>query len=289
MPPFHPPRSFLVSVLAAAAAVALPAARQQPTFKSGARTVAVFATVTDKDGRLVPNLSREDFEIKDDGKVQSLAVFSNEVQPITVVVLLDRSGSMQGNVGLVERAAAAFVDKLDAADKARIGIFAERIEIAPSEFTSDHRELRSVLQSDRPVRGPTPLWNAIDESFTAMAQQEGRRVVLVFSDGGDAPNFGFKNRSVMDVMRRAQKEDMMVYAIGRATTVMTGRSMRGGVGGMTGSMTQVRPDPSLFAVAEDTGGGYFELSRAENLAQTFAQVADELHHQYALGFEPSKL
>jgi VWFA-related protein len=54
-------------------------------------------------------------------------------------------------------------------------------------------------------------------------------------------------------------------------------------------MTSVRPDPGLATVADDTGGGYFELTRAENLGQTFAQVAEELHHQYAIGFEPSKL
>ena len=92
----------------------------------------------------------------------------------------------------------------------------------------------------------------------------------------------------MDVMRRAQQENVMVYAIGLSTTVLRGRS-GGGIGAMTGSMTSVRPDPGLSMVAEDTGGGYFELSRAENLATTFAEVADELHHQYALGFEPAKL
>jgi VWFA-related protein len=55
---------------------------------------------------------------------------------------------------------------------------------------------------------------------------------------------------------------------------------------MTGGMTSVRPDPSLSIVAEDTGGGYFELTRADDLGSTFARVADELHHQYAIGFEP---
>jgi VWFA-related protein len=97
-----------------------------------------------------------------------------------------------------------------------------------------------------------------------------------------------KNSSIMDVMRRAQRENVMVYAVGLQTTVLRGRS-GGGIGGLTGSMTSMRPDPGLAVVAEDTGGGYFELSRAENLATTFAQVVDELHHQYAIGFEPAKL
>ena len=278
---------FSTALIIALLTFALPA--EQQTFKTGARTVAVHATVTGKDGRLVPNLVMDDFEIKDEGKLQSISVFSNEVQPISVVVMLDRSGSMRGNVGLVQAAARAFVSKLEGQDKARIGVFADRIEIQPAGFTNDRDELLRVLQSDMPVTGPTPLWNALDQAITALRGQEGRRVVLVFSDGGDSPaNFSFNNRSIMDVMRRAQQENVMVYAIGLSTTVLRGRS-GGGIGAMTGSMTSVRPDPGLSMVAEDTGGGYFELSRAENLATTFAEVADELHHQYAMGFEPAKL
>ncbi len=278
---------FSTAVILAFFTLARPAGQQ--TFKIGAHTVAVHATVTSKDGRLVPNLVMDDFEIKDDGKVQSISVFSNEVQPVSVVVMLDRSGSMRGNVGLVEAAARAFVSKLEGQDKARIGVFADRIEIHPAEFTNDRDELLRILQSNMPVTGPTPLWNALDQAITALRGQEGRRVVLVFSDGGDSPaNFSFNNRSIMDVMRRAQQENVMVYAIGLSTTVLRGRS-GGGIGAMTGSMTSVRPDPGLSMVAEDTGGGYFELSRAENLATSFTEVAEELHHQYAMGFEPAKL
>jgi VWFA-related protein len=80
----------------------------------------------------------------------------------------------------------------------------------------------------------------------------------------------------------------MVYAIGLQTTVLLGRNPRGGMGSM-GSMTSVRPDPGLARIADETGGGYFELNRSEALADTFASVADELHHQYALGFEPVRL
>src|SRR5262245_53878095 len=225
---------------------------QQPTFKSGAKTVAVYATVADKGGRLVPDLTAADFEVRDEGKVQPLTVFSNDVQPITVVVLLDRRGSMRGNAGLVARATEAFGGRLGAADRARIGVFADRIQIEPASFTSSHEELLNVLQFDRPVTGPTPLWNAIDEGITALRAEDGRRVVLVFSDGGDSPGgFSLSNRSILDVMRRAQRENVMVYAIGLATTVLRGRSG----GSLVGSMTQVRPDPGLAAVAEDPGRG----------------------------------
>ena len=263
---------------------------QQPPLRSGARTVAVYATVTDKDGRLVPDLGRDAFEIRDNGKPQPLTVFSNDIQPITVVMMLDRSGSMRGNARLVEHAAGEFVRRLGAEDSARIGSFAERIEIQPERFTSDQQELLGLLRSDMPVAGPTPLWNALDDAIVALREQEGRKVVLVFSDGADAPgNFAFDNRSVMDVMRRAQQDDVMVYAIGLQTTAVRGRSGGAGIGGFTGGMRSSRPDPALAAIAEDTGGGYFELTRADDLATTFARVADELHRQYALGFEPPKL
>jgi VWFA-related protein len=265
------------------------AVRQQPTIRTGTRVVAVYATVTGKDGRLVPDLTQDAFEIKDNGKPQPITLFSNEIQPITVVMMLDRSGSMRGNVGLVEQAAGEFIQRLGPDDKARVGWFADDIKIEPDAFTGDKQTLLARLRSDAPVTGPTPLWNAVDQAMGALEGQDGRKVVLVFSDGGDAPmNMRFNNRSIMDVMGRAQKEDVMVYAIGLQSTVLGGPG-GGGIGGLTGRMSSVRPDPGLATIAEDTGGGYFELNRAENLASTFSRVADELHHQYALGFDPPKL
>ena len=266
------------------------AVAQQPTFRSGARTVAVYATVAQKDGRLITDLTREAFEIRDEGKPQPITVFSTDVQPVSVVMMLDHSGSMRGNAGLVEQAAEAFIKNLGAGDTARIGTFAERIVIQPESFTDDQRTLIQILRSGQPVIGPTPLWNALDMAVEALRGREGRKVVLVFSDGGDAPMaMSLNNRSIMDVMRDAQREDVMVYAIGLQTTVLMGPNPRGGMGSMGGSMTSMRPDPGLARIAEDTGGGYFELNRSENLAATFAEVADELHRQYALGFEPPRL
>ena len=277
----------LVALASLFTAAALSA--QQPPFKSGARTVAVYATVTDRDGRLVPDLARGDFEVKDNGSPQPLTVFSNDVQPITVVMLLDRSGSQRSNFRLVEAAAEAFVDRLDAADKARIGSFAGRIQLDPPDFTSDKFELKKILRSELQEAGPTPLWNAVNVGITSLLKQDGRRVVLVFTDGADQPgNFKLNNLSVMDVMRRAQEEDVMIYAIGLAGANTSlgggGFGSRGGFGGTTSG-----PDPGLPTIAAETGGGYFELDRANDLAATFARVADELHRQYALGFEPPKL
>jgi Ca-activated chloride channel homolog len=286
----------------------LSVAAQEPTFKGGIRTVAVYATVTNADGRLVPDLSRDAFSILDNGKRQELTLFANELQPITVVMLLDRSGSMRANFELVEKSAEEFVHVLLPADKARIGSFSNRIQVDPRGFTSNHEELLGILRSELQEEGPTPLWNAVNVGITALLHQQGRRVILVFTDGMDSPmNFSNTNNSLKSVMKRAEEEDVMVYAIGLAgsnpygghAAPMGGRhggfgggrrgggGFGGGYGG--GHMTTDKPDEGLPKIAAVTGGGYFELTSANDLAATFQRVADELHHQYALGFTPTML
>ena len=300
-------RPFLAACLAAGlsvAALAQQAAQdatppQQP-FRSGANTVAVYATVTDASGRLVPNLTRDDFEVYDNGKLQPLTLFAAETQPISIAVMLDRSGSMQENFRLVNAGAEEFVRRLLPADKARIGTFAAKITLEPEEFTSNQRTLIDILRGEMQMEGPTPLWNAANKAMAELVAQDGRRVVLLFTDGVDSPmNFKTNNVSVMDVVDRATKDDVMVYAIGLESRMPYGRRQSplpgagggfgGGFGGQSGGGMSQRPDPGLPKIAEETGGGYFELTRADDLRATFARVADELHQQYALAFEPSKL
>ena len=285
---------------------------QEATFKSGNRTVAVYATITGPDGRLVPDLPPDVFAIYDNGKRQDTTLFANDIQPITAVVLLDRSGSMRANFTLVEQAAERFVDVLQPADKARIGSFSDFIQIDPRDFTSSHSELFTILRTELQPAGPTPLWNAVYVGITALLHQQGRRVILMFTDGVDSPaNGAASNNSLKDVMKRAEEEDVMVYAIGLAPSDTGGfgpggggrggqggpRRPPGGFGGRGrfGGGGQGRaplpdkPDDGLPKIAAATGGGYFELTSTNDLAATFARVADELHHQYALGFTPSTL
>ena len=281
---------------------------QPPTFSTGNRTVAVYATVTNAEGRLVPDLTRDDFVVEDNGKRQELSLFSNDVQPITAVVLLDRSGSLKPNFNLEIQGAEAFVNAMGPADRARIGTFANEITIEPDEFTSDHDALRRVLHGDLPTDGPTPLWNAVDRATDKLLLEKGRRVIVVFTDGMDRPmNFSNRNKSLKDVMKRAEEQDVMVYAIGLAGQIAMpgqgdryGRGAMGpgavqgpggrGLGGLTGRQGEMeQPDEGLPKIAGATGGGYFELKSAVDLVRTFARVADELHHQYALGFTPQSL
>jgi Ca-activated chloride channel homolog len=284
-----------VATLTLALGVAV--ATRQSTFKGATRTVAIYATVTDQSGRLVPDLARDDFDVEDNGKRQALTVFANDIQPITVVVLLDRSGSMQAHFRRVQRAAQAFVEELQPFDKARIGSFSNRIQLDPRDFTSDHGELLAILHTELQEAGPTPLWNAVNVGITALLHQQGRRVILVFTDGVDNPmNGSSNNASLKDVMNRAEEEDVMVYAIGFAGQNFVAGGRRGGFGGRGGrrgfgvpSGVDDRPDEGLPKIAAQTGGGYFELKSTDDLDSTFKLVADELHHQYVLGFSPVAL
>ena len=302
---FHRRASFAASaVLAAVALAASPSARQgqEPVFRAGTRTVPVYVTVTDAEGRLEPDLTRDDFEIYDNGKLQTISIFANEIQPIMVVMMLDRSGSMVDNFRRVQEAAEQFVTRLLPADKARIGSFSYRIQVDPRTFTNDRDELLRILYRELQEPGPTPLWNAVSVGMTALTHEEGRRVVLAFTDGADSPGNGRStNISLGDLMKRAREEDVMVYAVGLAGRApMRGMGGRGGFGGggryppppgggrPPAGRTQ-KPDAGLAKLAGESGGGYFELESTDDLGATFARVADELHRQYAMGFSPEKL
>jgi len=302
-------RLFVLLTLAAGAMAAAPQT-QLPQFGAANRTVAVYATVTGARGRLVPDLTREDFAIDDNGKRQTLTLFANDIQPITMIMLLDRSGSMKANFELEEKAAEAFVHDMLPADKARVGSFAKYIQIDPEDFTSDRDKLINILRSELQEDGPTPLWNAVDRGIDKLLIEQGRRVILVITDGVDMPlNFSNHNKSLKDVMKRAEENDVMVYAIGLAgqngMPTPSGGVDRGrggmnpgafggfggrGMGGVApGQLQAEKPDEGLPKIAAATGGGYFELTSPHDLASTFARVANELHHQYALGFTPEKL
>jgi Ca-activated chloride channel family protein len=292
-------------VLARAAAIGLAAglgagilqAQDQPVFRVHAETVPVFATVIGPDGHLDTTLGREDFTILDDGRPQPITQFSNALQPISIVVMLDMSGSMTGNLPVLRNAAVQMFTRLLPGDKARVGNFGNRIQISPV-FTNDLDTLIRALYLDLEPGGPTPLWGAVNAAMATLAPIDGRRVVLVLSDG---KNTGLRlvdgrpsGPTLRDVIERAQVEDFMVYAIGmrsRMDPASTGTMPRYGGGrsyGRSGvlGLGDDEPDPGLRELAVESGGGYFALEGTSDLAGTFARVADELHHQYALGYTP---
>jgi Ca-activated chloride channel family protein len=246
---------------------------QQPTFRTGTRTVALYATVTDAQKRLVPDLTQEDFDILDNDKPQQIDLFINEVQPITVVVMLDTSASMTGNLKLLERAAEQFLIRLLPKDKGMVGAFNDKIEFFPSTFTGNRDTLISSLK-ELDFGNPTRLYDAVAASMDRLHKIDGRRVVLVFTDGDDTDS----RVSSGDVLDQARQNEVMIYAIGLRSDYFNGSRQ-----------VRTRPDGGLKRLAEETGGGYFELEKTAELAPTFTRVAQELHSQYVLGFTPALL
>jgi len=264
----------------AGVAVAQTGTAQQPAFRVVTDNVPVFVTVTDKSGRLVPNLTRTDFQVFDNGKAQPLTLFDNAPQPIRLIVLIDISGSMTRNVPLMREACTQLLANLGPDDLARLGTFGETIEISP-EFTKDAAKLLSVIPSVVPPNMPTPLWNAIDKAIGEFGSTPGRPVVLVMSDSKDSgPRFRQKILTQLDISDRAEREDVMIYGVG-----LQSRGPMGG-GNLMDTLVSGIPDPGLGTVAENSGGGYFEMRARDDLGATFARVMDELHHQYLLGFAP---
>ena len=258
--------------LVALASLAVVASQQPPTFRSGTQIVSLFVTVADAQKRLVPDLAQEDFEIFDNDKPQSIVYFDKSIRPISVVVMLDTSGSMTLSIDLLKRAAEEFLIRLLPDDKGRVGAFNDKIQMS-SRFTNDRDELVSSVR-DLDYGNGTRLWDAVAAALDELKNIEGRRVVLVFADGDDtASKTGFGT-----IVDRARAEETMVYAIGLESHYFDGVRM-----------VRSKPDRGLKRLADETGGGYFELEKTSDLAPTFTQVASELHSQYVIGFTPAQL
>jgi Ca-activated chloride channel family protein len=266
-------RGALVAGLFVALAAATPMRAQQPTFSSGPSTVVpVYTTVTDSDGRLVPDLTKEDFEIFDNDKAQPITLFDNRPQPISVVMMLDTSASMTASISLLKDASEQFLIRLLPDDKAAVGAFNDKIEM--SAAFSNHRDGLISEVKDLDYGNATRLYDALDESLNMLEKVGGRRVVLVFTDGDDTSSRVSRGK----VLDRARANDAMVYAIGLQSEYFDGARI-----------VRSSPDRGLRGLAEETGGGYFELKKTADLGSTFTRVAQELHSQYALAFEPRQL
>lgn len=262
----------LAATAAVVAAAAGLAAQQPPTFKSGTQIVPVYVTVTDADKRLVPGLAQEDFEVLDNGLPQPITFFENQVQPITVTMMIDTSASMSLNLDVVLAGAEQFLLRLLPHDKARVGHFNDKVQFV-SGFSSNRDRLIADLK-DLDFGNPTRLYDALALSLDELQGIEGRRVALVFTDGDDTAS----RSGLGEIVERARAEEVMVYAVGMESEFFNGQRR-----------VRTRPDRGLKRLAEETGGGFFELKKKDELGPAFTRVAQELHTQYVLGFSPPVL
>ena len=265
-------RALIPAVLVLVVAAASGVLGQEPTFRSSTRIVPVITTVIDEGGRFVPGLDQDQFTILDNGVPQEITFFQNDILPFTAVVMLDYSASMTANLDRLEAAAEQFLLRMIPEDKAQVGSFSDKIQFSGT-FTNDRDDLIFALR-DLQFGNPTRFYDAINESMAMLSGVERRKVVLVFTDGDDTAS----RVGMGDVLDRAKDEEMMVYAIGLESEFFNGQRR-----------VRTRPDRGLRRLAEETGGGYFELKKTDELAPTFTRVAQELHSQYTLGFTPTTL
>jgi Ca-activated chloride channel family protein len=173
----------------------------------------------------------------------------------------------------MKAAAEQFIIRLLPEDRAMVGASNNKVEFGGTGFTNDRDDLARDLR-ELDFGNATRLWDAVDASLEQLQGVEGRRVVVVFTDGDDTGSSVGTGR----IIDRARADEVMIYAIGLESVFMVG-----------GRQQRTRPAGGLRKIADETGGGYFELKKTEDLGPTFTRVAQELHSQYLVGFTPKVL
>ena len=256
----------LLAGMLALAPVALSA--QEPTLRMDVRLVNVFVNVTDRNGAIVGGLAREDFAVKEDGRPQQIAIFERQSElPLNMTLAIDTSGSVKKDMAEESDAARRFVHAiLRPQDQMSLLQFATEVkELTP--FTNkvaliDHG--LSQLHSDF----ATALYDAILLGSEGLGKRDGRRVLVLVSDGGDTA----KSTTYAEALEAALRHEVMIYSIiDVPIEASAGRDLGG--------------EHALITLAEQTGGKSFYVT-AGGLDKAFAQVSDDLRTQYLIGYYP---
>jgi len=259
---------------ALASLVALGVGPQQPVFRSGLDLVTVGATVLDRRGGFVTDLKADDFDVYEDGKKQVLRFFApcdaqergeGEVRPeLHLGVLLDISGSMEEDLQLARTAAIKFLNTLvDAVDITLVDFDTEvRVALYPQ---SDFARLVERVRT-RKAEGYTALYDAIGVYLDGARSQQGRKVLVVYTDGGDNSS----NITFSETLSLLKASDVTVYSIGflEHQSGVTARDQR----------------MQLQQIAEVTGGQFLLPTSIKDLEAAYEKVGQEIAAQYTLGY-----
>ena len=259
-------RLFCAMVLTALVATGLPA--QELTLHMDVKLVNLFVNVTDRNGAIVGGLAREDFAICEDGRPQQIALFERQSElPLNLTLAIDTSGSVQKDLAEETEAARRFAHALmRPQDQMSLLQFATEVrELTP--FTS------KVSQIDRglgQLRGDfaTALYDAIYLGAERLGPKQGRKVLVLVSDGGDTAS----TSTYAKALEQALRNEVMIYSIiDVPIEASAGRELGG--------------EHALITLAEQTGGKSFYVSEG-GLDKAFARVSDDLRTQYLLGYYP---
>jgi len=263
-------RTVLAALLSAF--LAMPIAAQQntgTTFKVDVKLVNVFVTVTDRQGAPIGNLTKNDFNIAEDGVPQKIAVFTKESQlPLSIVLAVDTSSSTRKDIRLELEAARRFIHSiLRPQDSLALYTFATDVsELTP--FTAKLRQIDGAINEVR-VGGATSLYDAIYLGSKALLNREGRKVLVLVTDGGDTAS----STSYKEALRAAQQSEALVYSlIDVPVEASAGRNTGG--------------EHALIQISSDTGGKYYYAGNVSQLEKAFEQISDELRTQYLLAYYP---
>jgi Ca-activated chloride channel family protein len=259
--------------IAVAAVQTQTAAQSQPetTITVDVKLVNVFVTVTDAHGAPVGNLQKENFQLQEDGKEQKIAVFDREsALPLSIVLAIDTSLSTRKDLPLELASARRFAHAiLRPVDALSLYEFSEIVnEVSP--FTSD---LKTIDRAIERVRGgaATALYDALYLGAQALEPRQGRRVMVVITDGGDT----MSKVDYKEAVREAQQAEAILYSI---IVVPIEASAGRDLGG----------EHALIQLSEDTGGKYFYATSMPQLDDAFKKISDELRTQYLLAYYPSQ-
>lgn len=262
----------LLLLLSAAGVVCQAGAQEQPeTVKVNVRLVNVFTTVVDERGAPLGGLKKEDFQILEDGEPQTVAVFDRESDlPLSIVLAVDTSLSTRKDLKLELEAARRFVQSiLRPQDALSLYEFKETVrELTP--FTRDLARIDRGLLRMQPSFG-TALFDALYLGSQALEHRQGRKVLVIISDGGDTTS----KVKYAEAVRAAQQSEAIVYSI---IVVPIEASAGRNTGG----------EHALIQISADTGGKYYYASSIPRLDRAFRQISDELRTQYLLAYYPTR-
>lgn len=230
-----------------------------PQFHSRTLSVPIYVTVTDQAGRPIVGLDQADFEVLDNGKALAIKTFSAADSPLTILALTDVSFSMAPFQKQSREASGAAIDALESLDRMRLGSFGSEIAISPL-LTSDKQILRRIWNEELWFGpGATPLWSALVAGLNVLGRDDGRRVLVVITDGKSMNDRVTK----VDVLKKLYVSDASVYAISLNSN---------GVG------------RDLTEIVGSSGGATISLAGASS-SDRLAAFMKDLHHQYFLGVD----
>jgi Ca-activated chloride channel family protein len=235
--------------------------------------VNLLFTVADRKGKFVTNLSKDDFRVFEDDKLQSITSFSSETNlPLTIALLVDTSGSIRDKLRFEEEAAIEFFYSTlqRGKDRGLVIIFDSAVELI-QDFTDDPEKLADKIRKIR-AGGGTSLYDAVYLAVNEkLAGQDGRKIIIVITDGDDNSS----RVSLTETLEAAQRNEVTIYPISTNSAAFLGKK------------EQERGDKTLKKFAEETGGKAFFPLKIEDLASSFLDIHDELRSQYQIAYRPT--